>query len=87
MTAGEKILSWGGDEDTVIFSDFSYDDALIGITIDNRAVYEYSKMVEYLMVHEGFSEEEAVEWIDYNTIRALPYGGENGPIIMYLEEE
>jgi len=26
--------------------------------------------------------DEAMEWIDYNTIRALPYYP-NGPIIMY----
>jgi hypothetical protein len=40
-------------------------------------------MVEELMEDEECSYEEAVEWIDYNTIRALPYAGENGPIIMY----
>jgi hypothetical protein len=35
------------------------------------------------MEEEEFTEEEAIEWIDYNTIRALPYMGEKAPIIMY----
>lgn len=64
-------------------TDYSYDDALVGVTSDNRAVYDYNKMVEWLMETESWSEEEAVEWIDYNTIRAIPYMGEDGPIIIY----
>ena len=27
--------------------------------------------------------EDAIEWIEYNTIRSLPYAGENAPIVMY----
>jgi hypothetical protein len=40
-------------------------------------------MVEWLVKEEEWSVEEAMEWIDYNTIRALPYMGEGAPIIMY----
>lgn len=29
------------------------------------------------------TEQEAIEWIEYNTIRALPYFGSDAPIIMY----
>ena len=32
---------------------------------------------------EEFTEEEAVDWIDYNTIRALHYMGSQAPIVMY----
>lgn len=35
------------------------------------------------MRDEGWSYEDVIEWIDYNTIRSLPYAGPNGPIIMY----
>ena len=28
-------------------------------------------------------EEEVAEWIDYNTLRALPYMGEDAPLILY----
>ena len=40
-------------------------------------------MVEWLVENESFTELEAIEWIDYNTIRALPYVGDKAPIIMY----
>lgn len=86
MTAEERILE-AGYEGVVLFSDFSYDDALIGVTHDNRAVYDYDLMVAWLIDHEGFTWEDAVEWIDYNTLRALPYAGPEGPIILYRLEE
>lgn len=82
MSAIERILD-AGYENVIVFSNYSYDDALIGISEDNRAIYDYNKMVEWLIEEELWSEEEAIEWIDYNTIRALPYMGDNAPIIMY----
>lgn len=85
MTAAER-LSELGYEDVVVFENYSYDDALIGVTDDNRAVYDFDKMVEWLRKTEGFSPEEAIEWIEYNTIRSLPYAGEDAPIIMYRLE-
>ena len=70
-------------EDALVFDNMSYDGAIVGVTTDDRVVYDYDKMIEELMTDEGWSYEEASEWINYNTIRALPYAGENGPIIMY----
>ncbi len=82
MTSEEKLLDMGY-EDVVIFKNYSYDDALIGVTEDNRAVYDFDKMVAWLMETEGFTQDEAIEWIEYNTIRALGYAGDDAPIIMY----
>lgn len=82
MTAAEKILA-AGYEDVIILENYSYDDALIGVTEDGRAVYDFDRMVRWLVDTEGFADEEAIEWIEYNTIRALPYMGEEAPIIMY----
>ena len=82
MNAEERILN-AGYEDVIYLINYSYDDALIGISEDNRAVYDYNKMVEWLIKEESFTEEEAMEWIDYNTIRALLYMGDKAPIIMY----
>lgn len=82
MTAEERLME-AGYEDVVIFSDFSYDDALIGVTEDNRAVYDFNKMVDWLMKEEDWSEEEAIEWIEYNTIRALDYMGDEAPVVIY----
>ena len=80
--AEERILN-AGYEDVVYLVNYSYDDALIGISEDNRAIYDYNKMVEWLIRVESFTEEEAVDWISYNTIRALSYMGDKAPIIMY----
>lgn len=82
MTNIEKLVDLGY-EDVVVLSDYSYDDALIGVTEDNRAVYDYDKMVAWLVDTEGFTVDEAIEWISYNTIRALDYAGPDAPIIMY----
>lgn len=70
-------------EETIVFDNFAYDDAIIGISSDGKAVYDYEKMVEDLVINEEFTYEEAEEWIDYNTVRYLPYIGENAPIVMY----
>lgn len=81
MTAEERLLD-AGYEDIVVLKDYSYDDALIGVTEDGRAVYDYDMMVEWLVTTEGMTVEEAIEWIEYNTIRALPYFGPDAPIVM-----
>ena len=82
MNAEEKLLE-NGYEGIKYLMNYSYDTALIGVTHDDRAVYDYDLMVEWLMKEEGFTEEEALEWIDYNTLRALPYMGSDGPIILH----
>lgn len=70
-------------EEAIVFDNASYDGSIVGVTTDGRVVYDYDKMIEELMQDEGWSYEEAAEWIDYNTIRSLPYAGCNAPIIMY----
>ncbi len=82
MTASERLCDWGY-EDVVIFDNPSYDNALIGVSEDNRAIYDYDKMVVWLAVTWGISREEAAEFIDYNTVRAIPYAGGSAPIIMH----
>lgn len=41
MNAEEKLLK-NGYEGTMFLSDYSYDDALVGVTTDKRAVYDYN---------------------------------------------
>ena len=81
MTARQLIEDYGY-EDVLIFENPSYDDAFIGVSEDNRAVYDYDKMVLYLMDKDKMTAEDAVDFISYNTIRSLPYY-ENSPIIVY----
>ena len=80
--AEEKLLEYGY-EGVKYLTNYSYDDALIGVSNDNRAIYDYDKMIEWLMTEQNFDYYDAIEWIDFNTIRALPYMGEDAPIIMY----
>lgn len=83
MIEAKQLLIDNGYENVKYFVNFSYDTALIGVTEDNRAVYDFDLMVEWLILEQNFSLEEAIEWIEYNTIRALPYMGDDAPIIMY----
>ena len=64
-------------------TNYNYETALIGVTGDGMAVYDFDKMVDWLIETEGFTDVEAVEWIEYNTVRPLPYMGEDAPIIVY----
>lgn len=82
MNAEERLLEYGY-EGIKYLTDYSYDDALIGVTEDGRAVYDFNKMVEWLVDEECWTDEEAIEWIETNTLRAIPYFGEGAPIIMY----
>lgn len=82
MNAEERLLDAGYDG-IIYLTNYSYDDALIGVSEDGRAIYDFEKMIEWLIKKEGWSAEEAIEWIEFNTIRALPYMGSGAPIIMY----
>lgn len=82
-SAEERILD-AGFEDVIILKDFSYDSALVGISDDGRAIYDYDSMIEWLMSEEGWTEEESIDWLEYNCLRAIPYMGDKSPIIMYV---
>lgn len=72
-------------EGALVFDNRAYDYSIIGVTLDGRVIYEYDAMVQELMTDEGWDELEAIEWIDYNTIRALSYAGDKAPIIVRLD--
>ena len=78
-----------GHEEALLFDNPDYDEAILGVTDEGQVVYDYDKMVQILVGRDGYEEMEAIEWIEYNTIRALPYF-KNPPIVMNrlrLEEE
>ena len=77
-----EILCDMGYESSVIFENPSYDSTIIGISEDERVIYDYDKMIKYLVTKDDMTIEEASDFISYNTIRSLPYV-ENHPIIMY----
>lgn len=83
MVSAENLLLEYGYEGVKYLTNYSYDTALIGVSDDNRAIYDFGLMIEWLMIEEDFDYDDAIEWIEFNTIRALPYMGDGAPIIMY----
>lgn len=58
---------------------------ILGLSHDDKVIYSFDKMIQYLKKRDGMSAIEAQDYIEYNTIRALPYLGENAPIILRTE--
>lgn len=65
----EEAILWDG-----------LDEAVIGISSDGRVVYDVDKVIVELQ-KQGMSEEEAIEWYDFNI--ASLYYGEYTPIHIY----
>ena len=73
----EKLAENFGDD--LLFAD-TFDGAIIGVAIGHdseRVVYDTRQMVEILLQEEDFTEEEAWEYLEFNTFGA--YVGENTP--------
>jgi hypothetical protein len=75
------ILCDMGYENAIVFDNPDYDEAIIGITDEGNVVYDFNKMVKCLVDKDGMDDTDAIEFIEYNTIRALPYI-DTPPIIM-----
>lgn len=78
----QYLTDWDFEE-TIILENPDYIEALIGVSEDGRLIYDYDLMAESLSKRDNMSIEEAYEFIDYNTIRALPYMGHFAPIILH----
>jgi len=94
----EKIIDWNIESETIILEPQEYfNKGLIGVTEDKcHLIYSYQKIThgnacDEFMKKESDDErsfedflQEASEWVDYNTIRSLPYMNEKyRPIIIY----
>ena len=84
MMGVRDLLADQGLGESITFANPDYESAIAGYTPDGRIVYRYSEMIRYLMETDCMSEEEAAEFIDFNTVGAYI---ENGPIIMYEIED
>lgn len=83
MSNKREILSYLGLDEALVFDCPNFDTAIIGTTEDGRVVYDFELMVRQLSEDDGMSYEDAIDFIEYNTIRSLPYAGERAPIIIY----
>ena len=78
----EQLVDMGFEE-TILLENPNYESALIGYdVVSGKAIYSYNLMIEHLMTVDGMSEDDAIDFINYNTIRAIPYMGEKSPIIL-----
>ena len=76
----------------IVLEGDEFADGCIGISTDNHLTYGYEKLVESLMdaymKNDNVTEDEArtmaIDWLEYNTIRSLPYMKSAGhePIII-----
>lgn len=69
--------------ESVVFENPDYVSAIVGRTEDGRIVYSWEKMIKHLMDTDKMTEEDAIDFISYNTERAIPYAGAMAPIILY----
>ena len=68
---------------TVFLDGPEFDGGIVGITHDGRLVYSYAKLAAALAEANGWTAEDAVDWIEFNTMRTLPYIGGDAPVVMY----
>lgn len=57
--------------------------AIIDVTTDERIVYSYERITECLMETDDISEEDAIEYVDYNVVGSLNPKIEESPIIIH----
>lgn len=82
MNNRQKIVQLGC-ENAVIYQNPDFDKAIIGVDANSGSViYDYQLMISSLMEQDEISYEQAVEFIDFNTIRATPYMPQPRPIIL-----
>ena len=76
-----EYLEAQGHEGTVFFENPSFVKAITGITDSGQLIYDYDLMIAAAMEEEGWDAESAIEWIEYNTLRSIPYIEGNRPIV------
>ena len=80
-----REMELADEELPLMFDNHAYDNSIVGLTEDMRLVYDYNLMIEEFMKDEDCDESEAIEWIEYNTIRSLGYGEDRDryPVILH----
>ena len=76
-----EYLEAQGHEETVFFESPSFVKAITGITESGQLIYDYDLMIADAMEEENWDVEEAIDWIEYNTLRSIPYMGHYHPIV------
>lgn len=88
------IDAYGKDIESefILLDSPDFDNSIIGISSDNRIIYDEGRMA-FEFADDNTTDEdvctltEAYECIEYDTLRAIPYMGENRPIIVQISLE
>ena len=84
----DNLFEWIHQHDPDILLADGFEDALIGVGQQfnkTLAVYDRQKCIEILMERDGMTDEQAVEYFDYNVTGA--WVGENTPIFFETFQE
>lgn len=82
MNNREKLVEYGY-EDAIVYQNPSFDSAIIGVDeITGSVIYDYELMVKDMMHQDNITQEQAIQFIDYNTVRATSYMPQPKPIIL-----
>lgn len=60
-----------------------YDEAVVGMTFDGRAIYDAEHVIRCTMNADGMTFEDAVQWHGYNTF--VQYAGPKTPLYVNLD--
>ena len=64
----------------------TFNQAIIGSDPDCRLVYSSNKIIRAFMSEDGMSEEEAIEYFEYNTLGTIqPMDNPDKPLFVYDE--
>lgn len=76
-TAGPECVVIGSEGEKEFLAS-----AIVGVDANSEcAVYDFDELVHAFMIFSDWTEEDAIEWVEYNVIRSLPYY-ERAPIVV-----
>jgi len=86
MDNRERLIDLSGNDELLCADGF--DECIIGYIMmaggEQRALYSYQAMISLMIERDGMSEEEAIEYFDYNI---MGYGGDGLPAYAFLSNE
>ena len=84
MTKLEKLMREYPEQEFLVADGF--DDAVVGVEVTSgRVIYDCGAMVQMLVARDEMTEEDAIEFIDYNVVNA--FVGDNTPIFVNMLED
>lgn len=73
------------NKEALRFDNPSFDNSIIGVDYYGRLVYDYNLMVEELVDADKMDNEDASDFISYNTLRSLNYQSSTMKPIVIVE--